>query len=362
MSSEFLVIDSNDTKTWQKVIISSIQYDFYHTNDYHKIEEAQGNGKPVLLVYKESEYHIALPLLLRNLKKLDFVNDENLFDACSVYGYVGPIYSHENISLDIIERFQLKLKQYFQENNVINVFSRFHPLIEQSKYMAGLGEICNLSDTISINLTLSYEDRWQKYRKNHKRNIIKLRTSDINCQNVPIDKYLKQFIDIYYENMDRVNADYRYYFDEDYFRNFIKSAQYNSYLFISSIDDTIISGVLIVSINDIIQYHVGATKYDFLHLSPMKQNFHEICNWGHERRMKTFHLGGGVGSKEDSVLKFKSGFSDLRHQFKIWRWVINNEKYEEICQLKDLNNKLKKKQVIDSNYFPYYRALDKEIE
>ena len=57
--------------------------------------------------------------------------------------------------------------------------------------------------------------------------------------------------------------------------------------------------------------------------------------WATERGARVLHLGGGVGSKADSLFQFKAGFSDRRHLFHIWRWIVQPDIYERLCRQRD---------------------------
>lgn len=54
-----------------------------------------------------------------------------------------------------------------------------------------------------------------------------------------------------------------------------------------------------------------------------------------KKNIKWFHLGGGFGSKEDNLFRFKAGFSKDRKIFKTINLIINSNKYNSL--LEDLN-------------------------
>jgi hypothetical protein len=51
---------------------------------------------------------------------------------------------------------------------------------------------------------------------------------------------------------------------------------------------------------------------------------------GDATRRYCFALGGGVGSAQDSLMHFKSGFSDRRHFFQTWRVVLEKQRYADL--------------------------------
>lgn len=75
---------------------------------------------------------------------------------------------------------------------------------------------------------------------------------------------------------------------------------------------------------------------------------YDVALWGCSNGYETFYLGGGVGSNEDSLFKFKRVFyrDDLNHFF-IGKKIYNQEKYNELIELRGL---------AESEYFPQYRG------
>jgi sugar O-acyltransferase (sialic acid O-acetyltransferase NeuD family) len=68
------------------------------------------------------------------------------------------------------------------------------------------------------------------------------------------------------------------------------------------------------------------------------------------------HLGGGVGSREDSLFHFKMGFSDRRHMFPTWRWVVEPDAYRELCDRGVRGNVEHRVRWTSGEYFPQYRC------
>jgi len=75
--------------------------------------------------------------------------------------------------------------------------------------------------------------------------------------------------------------------------------------------------------------------------------------WGYEQGLKTFHLGGGVGSGEDNLYKFKAAFNrESDYQFSIAKMIFNQAAYDELVQ-KRKNEDLSFNE--ESKFFPLYR-------
>ena len=83
----------------------------------------------------------------------------------------------------------------------------------------------------------------------------------------------------------------------------------------------------------------------------MKLIIDEARLLANSKNLTYFHLGGGVGgSDDDSLFKFKSGFSNLNYVFKVWKWIVDEKKYDAITEMKCSGKE------INPNFFPQYRS------
>ena len=97
------------------------------------------------------------------------------------------------------------------------------------------------------------------------------------------------------------------------------------------------------------QYHLAGTSKEFLKDTPMKLLLDEARLIGNEIGLDYLHLGGGVGgSDEDSLFRFKSGFSSYRCQFKTWQYIVEPDAYNILVSQRTKNK--------DSSFFPLYRS------
>jgi hypothetical protein len=123
------------------------QYGFYHLPAYHALAERRGEGAARLFVHRAGGRVIALPLLLRPVKRISGLEDLAHQDARSVYGYGGPISSKVEDRPELVQGFQSELRDVLFGPGVVAGFSRLHPLIRQSQLAVGLGE-CQVPENI----------------------------------------------------------------------------------------------------------------------------------------------------------------------------------------------------------------------
>ncbi len=354
---EFFAISTKDKNKWETILNAIGDFDFYHLPGYHELHEQQGEGQAVLLVYSDGLKLAALPLIIRDIHKVKGLEDfQGIRDATSVYGYPGPLAnSRAKESDDFIEGFHIALERYAHENNLVSIFSRLNPLLENQILLKGLGDTVKLSKTISINLSLDEEKQLAQYRKSHRYEIRRAKKQGMTVERDADWSYYGEFIELYYETMKRVNASENYFFDHNYF-SMLKSALGDRlHLFVARINDEICGASLFVHTNDIIQYHLSATNEDYKFLAPSKLIIDEVRQWGSEAGAKWLHLGGGVGSNEDALFKFKAGFSKHRHPFYIWKWIVKSNTYEKLTKSRRAWRRAEGLSASENGFFPSYR-------
>jgi hypothetical protein len=309
-------------------------------------------------VYTHAGYTIALPLLLRPLSNLPGMGQigNGWQDASSVYGYAGPVVSHAEMPRSLLLDFGLALRTTLRELQVLAVFSRLHPLISQTEILCGLGECRSTGQTVSIDLTIPADIQRAKYRKTHKEGINRLKRWGAVCSPDYDKRHLDDFIGIYYETMCRVNASKSYFFSHNYFEYLVQGLASNIHLFLVWMNERIICGGLFVVCNGIVQYHLGGTLNEFIRFAPMKLLLETVRLWALEQNLRVFHIGGGLGGHQDSLFHFKAGFSDRRHAFVTWRWVLFPEVYEQANATKQAWNKRHGLEAGAIDYFPAYRC------
>jgi hypothetical protein len=356
--AQFEVLSSENEEAWQAVVEEAVQCDFYHLPAYHRLAEERGEGKARLFVYREGDHLVALPLLLRPIGELPWhvPGQEVWLDATCVYGYAGPISSGSEIPESVRSGFRSALAESLERSGVVSVFSRLHPLIPHRGLLAGLGECVPVGKTVSIDLTLPIEVQRSHYRKDYKRQINRLRRVGVVFSPDPDTIHLNDFIDIYRENMRRVEAEEYYFFDRGYFRGLLSALGADIHLFHCTMDDEILCGGLFTSCDGIVQAHLVGSRAEYLELSPIKLLFDGVRLWANEQGATALHLGGGVGGREDSLFHFKTGFSKRAHEFAVWKWVILPDVYKGLVEERVTWARQQGQPADCDEYFPGYRC------
>ena len=108
--------------------------------------------------------------------------------------------------------------------------------------------------------------------------------------------------------------------------------------------------------------HLTGINADLTAHSPLKILLDDIREWATQRGLQTFHLGGGLGGREDSLFEFERRFSPITHTFRTGRWVLNTGVYRELAanHRDDLIERGCSTDLPD--YFPIYRYQPVEID
>lgn len=336
------VIDNK--KDWDAFLSSVGLYDTYHTYDYHMLSKSD-TETPILLKYQHLDVLIGIPFLVR------YIDNTDCKDLTSVYGYTGPISKGVTEGFDNTN-FKKELVEFLKTNNYVSAFSRLNPYIpNQSKILHDLGSITTRGKVVNIDISKNLEAQRANYQSRLKTYVNKCRR---NCtiSMGTTEKDLKEFIDIYHENMRRVNASNFYFFDELYFQNLVDSKDFDTQILFAVDKETkeTMAGCLYMISNGIVQYHLSGAKNKFLDRAPTKLLIDELRITATENGHKFLNLGGGIGgSQDDSLFVFKSSFSKDYKNFNLWKLIINKDMYNELV--------FKTGTFSDSEYFPLYRSI-----
>jgi len=327
---------------WDAYLKRSLKHEVFHTWYYHSLNT---EGEALLFVYEEVDFFIALPVIKRKIENSPF------FDMTSAYGYCGPI---SNINLSdlpavAITQFKASFLSFMKMQNAVCIFTRLHPFLNQQHILQSIGGLRQNGTTLYIDLSQTPEEQRNRYDKRLSRQIRKLREKGYTIKELDTAEGIKSFTEMYWENMKRVNASAYYYFDEQYFASLLKVDGFENKLLAIYDGDELICGALLLISDDIIRNHLSATSPLYLKESPSKLLTDEISMVGRRLGKKIFHLGGGLGGKEDSLFEFKRYFSNLQVTDQIWCYVNDDEAYNSL--ILTTGHELSAEQ----NYFPLYR-------
>jgi hypothetical protein len=317
-------IDPGD-KRWA-AMLEKTRHDFYHLPRYSNLSGRHESGHPVAFYAEWDDSAMLIPLLIRKLP-LNLEAPDNWCDLASPYGYPSPLFYSPSELVSPVP-FLKALEEAAWSIDAVCGFFRFHPLLPVPR--EGLNEkgklICH-GQTVFIDLRMSEEEIRRDTRKNHRENIIRLEKEGFTAVMNDWSRW-PEFIAVYHQTMARLQANSCYCFSNEYFEEFRSVLGSRAHLCsILSPEGEMAACGLITATEGIIQIHLAATATPYLDKAPSKLMFDAVRRWAQENGEKELHLGGGVGGSNDSLFRFKSGFSKCHADFHTYRMIFDSTRY-----------------------------------
>lgn len=353
----YTVIEFKDKEKWQMVIEKFKRSDIYFQWGYVKGFKVHGDGEPFLFLYEDESGIVANVFFLRDISLSQGVRNKiqsNMyFDISSVYGYGGPLYEGVNIE-KLVFNYNESFNKYCIENNIISEVIRFNPLLQNHKALVGLYDVVPVRKTIYVDLSKGEEYIWSNLKSENRTRIRKAIKSGVKVLKGRDEKFIKKFMELYFQTMDRDQATQYYYFKEEFFKTTFEDMSENALIFAAEYQNKIISACLVLFNNEYIHYHLGGSNQEYMNLAPNNLLFYEVSKWASGKGIKKFHLGGGYSNSNDNLFRFKRSFSKLEPlDFYIGKKVYNENLYNWLVEIRRENDT----DFNDLNeYFPKYRG------
>jgi len=318
------------TRNWNKYLhyFGEKNKDIYFTEKYGKLYE---NGKNIAecFIFQDEGKLFLLPYLKSKVKLIK----AEYYDFETPYGYGGPIVNTNDKNF-ITESFNLFYK-VARENKIIAGFIRFHPLLNNRRFVNEKCKIIFDRETIALNLALTKKRIWEEQIQPRHRNAIRKaeKSGLIFVVDEELD-HLDDFIRLYTKTMNFLNAYEYYYFKKDYYRIMKKTLKGNCFLGLIYLKKEIISAAIFFRYGIYGHYHLSGWLREYSSNCPNNFLLYKVALYLKKGGIKVFHLGGGTDNRKDNPLyRFKKGFSKGKYDFYIGKVVFNSEIYNEVCRL-----------------------------
>ena len=340
------VYDIVQEDVWNTIVRGFARYDVYYLSGYVKAFQIHGDGEPQLLYYEAD----GLRAIYVYMKRKTAIDD--YYDSVTPYGYGGILFEGDT-SEENLKAFWDAYAEKMKEIGVVDNFVRYHPVLRNAIPMKSVSTVVDLGKTIAIDLS-SEEVIWNNIISKNRNMIRKAEKNGIEIRHGKGKELFKDFKRIYNSTMEKDHAE-EYYFFEDSFYESIHRDLYDNYeMFYAVLDGQIIAMSIMLFANQQMHYHLSGSMMEYRNLAPSNLLLYKAALWGCEQGFKTFHLGGGVGSGEDNLYKFKAAFNrNSDYQFSIGKEIFDQRKYDELVQERAKRDQSFNPQSI---YFPLYRS------
>lgn len=345
------------SEQWDSVVSSFKDHDAYWLSGYVKAFQIHGDGEPLLFFYRDNCVRGINVVMKRDVAKdkhyVDKIPEGQYFDFATPYGYGGWIIERVDDSgnTDMPENTDDLFNAYtawLQREGIISEFVRFHPMLKNHEACRGFYDVIQLGEVVHMDLS-TREGIWENIISKNRNVIRKAIKNDVKIYNGRFPEIYKQFRVIYNGTMDKDDAEDYYYFGERFYETVLDDLPHNAQVFWAEKDGQVIAASIILATNGRMNYHLSGSLREFSSLAPTNLLLYEAALWGNANGYKSLYMGGGVGSGEDSLFKFKRAFykGDL-NRFYIGKKIFNQEKYDELLSLRI--------EVENPGYFPKYRG------
>ena len=334
------------SREWDETVNSFAEYDVYYLSGYVKAFQIHGDGDPQLLYYEAD----GLKAIYVYMKRKTAI--EGYYDSVTPYGYGGVLFDGDT-SEQNLQVFWKAYVEKMMEEGIVDNFVRYHPVLANAIPMKQISTVIDLGKTIAFDLA-SPEVIWENIISKNRNMIRKAEKNGITIEHDKGMDLLDKFTEIYNATMDKDHAEEYYYFKRPFYESIDRDLQDNYEMFYAMYEGRPIAMSIMIFANGRLNYHLSGSDIEYRNLAPSNLLLYKAALWGYEQGCKTFHLGGGVGSGEDNLYKFKAAFNkNSDYQFSIGKEIFDQEKYDELVALRakqdpDFNP--------ESKFFPLYRS------
>jgi hypothetical protein len=283
--------------------------DVYLSREYVESACLLEPGEPVFLHHDG----VVFPLILRDY--------EGRRDAVTPYGYGGPVAREPAAAPAFYERYS----DWCAGRGVVSTFVRFHSLYENHRYSPfeteGLGA--------TVAWRLGGGDLLERMHAHHRRLVRKAERAGLDAA-VREGAGLDEFVELYERTMRRLDADAFYLFSAGYWESLRRQP---TVLVEARREGELMAAVLLFASAPWLHYHLGAQSDEGRTLGGSQLVLFEGARWGADHGCELFHLGGGIGSRRDSLFEFKQRFDPGagEREFYVGKAIHDQSAYRELA-------------------------------
>lgn len=292
--------------------------EWYHTWSSHETD-----AEALCISFTYDDFIFLYPFFRKRINNYDLAND--YYDIQSAYGYGGVIANKTHVPYEISEKFNRYVTEWLLDNRVIAEFIRDHPLLS---YIRRKADYIPVRKNVFIETT-NYKIPDKRARQNVSRSIAS------NCAILYDDKceYIDEFADLYMLTAERLGVRSYYRFSTDYFNKVKKHlSEYASLIHITK-DNNIVASGLYLKYHEKGNLHLTASKIEYQILRANDLLFYAAIQYSIHNQVKILNIGGGLGNDaDDSLLRFKSKFSNNLVNVYIGKNILNKDIFEKIIK------------------------------
>lgn len=363
----FTILDINnqkDRQIWKEVFfkIPQTQQDIHYLLEYSLLYMKE-SVRSCAAFYTEGDTFILYPFIIRDIYIGDniasYSNGNVAREIRNPYGIGGPLSNVYDTKL--YQNFDLKFRAWCAQEQLASEFLCPHLFTNSLDYIFQNNTYTRAKEKeiVCIDLSGNQLNLWSQCNKGHKYSINLAKRNEINVIQTtsPNQKQYEAILSIYTNTMQRQNASARWYVAKNYFSDCLQLlGNEHCSFFLAYDEDTLIAWNLMMYNAETMYYHFAGSTLEGQKKGAPALLLHKASCWAQEQGYTRLYLGGGASSApDDSVYRFKHGFSKKSISFyTAWR-ILHQESYDELCTQKIAYEHSIGYQSEHPYFFPFYR-------
>jgi hypothetical protein len=277
---------------WDDVLRAAGLADVYYAHGFVAASARLAGGAPCLLRLAGAGGDVLFACVVR----------DDPADVVTPYGYGGPAATGERPPL---EDFAPAYEDWCGARGIVSSFVVFHPLLGNAESPAAAGfRRSPLAGTVAWALE---GDLLAGMHKHHRRVVRRALADGHELAVARGAGRLDEFVAIYEQTMRRAGAAPFYFFPPTYWDALAAGVE----LVRADVrrDGELVASVLGMGAPPWLHYHLGAASETGRGSGASQLALLGLAGWGRDNGFATLHLGGGVGGRDDSLLRYKLRFA-----------------------------------------------------
>ncbi len=301
--------------------------DIYFTHDWHDLFARDVGAEPRAFLFEGARgTRVLYPFLLRKIPAC--LSESPLFACESAYGYGGPLTeAPDPADLAMADE---AICNWARSNGVVAEFVRFHPLLDTHRWLRQDMLVEDNRPTVTVPLDAPWEELFLRFSPAKRRNIRKAdKTGVIVSSGEDFDGFWR----LYEATMRRLAAVRFYHFPGEHRARLERLVRSSGFLLEARISGRLVGAAIFLRSAGFLHFHLGGSDAAFLGAAPNDRLMAEAIRLGLETGARAIHLGGGATtSVDDTLLRFKKGFSPTLTVFRTGKRIHQQTLHDRLLR------------------------------
>jgi hypothetical protein len=282
-------------------------------------------GGAELALYEDDGGLFALPWLVRP------IDDTGLSDFETPYGYGGPLSTSDDPAF--LGRAWTALAGHGRERGIVCGFVRFHPLLDNHRWVVPeAAQVVEDRQTVILSLAKDRDTVMAGYSSDTRRKVRKGEQAGVTVTARADPGSLAEFARLYDAHMRELEAHDDYFFGDEYFQAVAGLGDGAWRVYLAERQGEVLGGALILLSARWAHYHLSSSLRAFNAHCPNNMLRHAVTMDLLGSGRQALHYGGGrTSDPDDSLLRFKAGYSPERATFRFGKVMLDRPAYDRLC-------------------------------